>query len=198
MANKIHVKKDDQVVVISGKDAGTIGKVIKTEPSKGRVYVEGANIVKKHQKARSQNAASGIIEREGSIDASNVMLVCPKCGKPTRVGHTFENGKDSKHGFLLSAKDICMLDRLKQLSDLGVVSLKIEGRARRPYYVAQACKLYRNALDGMSNSQEDLDALKVAFNRGYTPAYFDGNANIISKIQNALKIINFFKLIFKN
>ncbi len=87
MANKIHVKKDDQVVVISGKDAGTIGKVIKTEPSKGRVYVEGANIVKKHQKARSQNAASGIIEREGSIDASNVMLVCPKCGKATRVAH---------------------------------------------------------------------------------------------------------------
>ncbi|MCQ2531978.1 MAG: 50S ribosomal protein L24 [Saccharofermentans sp.] len=85
MANKIHVKKDDQVVVISGKDKGTTGKVLKTEPSTGRVYVEGANMVKKHQKARSQTDPSGIIEREGSIDASNVKLVCPKCGKATRV-----------------------------------------------------------------------------------------------------------------
>ena len=87
MANKIHVKKDDQVVIISGKDAGTTGKVLKTMPETGRVFVEGANMVKKHQKARSQNDPSGIIEREGSIDASNVMLVCPKCGKATRVAH---------------------------------------------------------------------------------------------------------------
>lgn len=87
MANKIHVKKDDQVVIISGKDAGTTGKVLKTMPEAGRVFVEGANMVKKHQKARSQNDPSGIIEREGSIDASNVMLVCPKCGKATRVAH---------------------------------------------------------------------------------------------------------------
>lgn len=85
MANKIHVKKDDQVVVISGKDKGTTGKILKTEPATGRVYVEGANMIKKHQKARSQNDPSGIIEREGSIDASNVKLVCPKCGKATRV-----------------------------------------------------------------------------------------------------------------
>ena len=87
MANKIHVKKDDQVVVISGKDKGTTGKVLKTEPATGRVFVEGANMIKKHQKARSQNDPSGIIEREGSIDASNVKLVCPKCGKATRVAY---------------------------------------------------------------------------------------------------------------
>ena len=85
MANKIHVKKNDQVVVISGKDKGTAGKVLKVQPETGRVFVEGANMVKKHQKARSQNEPSGIIEREGSIDASNVKLVCPKCGKATRV-----------------------------------------------------------------------------------------------------------------
>ena len=85
MAKKIHVKKDDQVVVISGKDKGSTGKVLKAEPETGRVYVEGVNMVKKHQKARTQNAPSGIIDREGSIDASNVMLVCPKCGKATRV-----------------------------------------------------------------------------------------------------------------
>ena len=112
------------------------------------------------------------------------------CQQFCRLPYTFENGKVSKSGFLLSAKDICMLDRLNQLSDLGVASLKIEGRARRTYYVAQACKMYRKALDGDVNSKEDLDSLKVAFNRGYTPAYFDGNGNIISKIQgnNGLKI----------
>ena len=85
MASKVHVKKDDQVIVISGKDKGAAGKVLKVDTDKNRVYVEGANIVKKHQKARTQTDPSGIIEREGSIDASNVMIVCPKCGKATRV-----------------------------------------------------------------------------------------------------------------
>ncbi len=87
MANKIHVKKDDQVIVISGKDKGTTGKVLKAVPETGRVYVEGVNIVKKHQKARTQTDPSGIIEREGSVDASNVKIVCPKCGKATRVSY---------------------------------------------------------------------------------------------------------------
>ena len=82
MANKIHVKKDDQVIVISGKDKGATGKVLKTEPETGRVYVEGVNIIKK---ARTQAEVGGIIDREGSVDASNVMIVCPKCGKATRV-----------------------------------------------------------------------------------------------------------------
>ena len=95
MANKIHVKKDDQVIVISGKDKGTTGKVLKAVPETGRVYVEGVNIVKKHQKARTQTDPSGIIEREGSIDASNVKIVCPKCGKATRVS-TVVNADGSK------------------------------------------------------------------------------------------------------
>ena len=97
MANKIHVKKNDQVVVISGKDKGTAGKVLKVQPDTGRVFVEGANMVKKHQKARSQQEPSGIIEREGSIDASNVMLVCPKCGKATRVANVVnEDGSKTR------------------------------------------------------------------------------------------------------
>ena len=87
MSNSIHVKNGDQVIVISGKDKGTTGKVISVDKKKGRVFVEGVNIVKKHRKAKSQTAVSGIVEREGSIDASNVMLVDPKSGKPTRVGY---------------------------------------------------------------------------------------------------------------
>ena len=94
MAKKIHIKKDDQVVVISGKDKGKTGKVLLVEPETGRIYVEGVNIVKKHQKARTQTSPSGIIEREGSIDASNVMLVYK--GKATRVG--FKTVEDSKKG----------------------------------------------------------------------------------------------------
>ena len=97
MASKVHVKKDDQVIVISGKDKGTKGKVIAIDTEKGRVFVEGANIIKKHQKARTQNAPAGIIEREGSIDASNVMLKDPKTGKPTRVGYRInEDGSKSR------------------------------------------------------------------------------------------------------
>ena len=87
MASKIHVKKDDKVVVISGKDLGAQGQVLKTEPKSGRVVVSGVNMIKKHQKAQGQNKPAGIIEKEGTIDASNVMLACPKCGKATRVGH---------------------------------------------------------------------------------------------------------------
>lgn len=97
MANIIHVKKGDQVVVISGKNKGEEGKVISVDNKKGRVYVEGVNMVKKHQKARTQNAPAGIIEREGSIDASNVMLKDPKTGKPTRVGYRInEDGTKSR------------------------------------------------------------------------------------------------------
>ncbi len=85
MASKIHVKKNDTVVVLSGKEAGRTGKIIKAVPDTGRVVVSEMNIVTKHQKAQGQNKPSALIKREGTIDASNVMLVCPKCKKPTRV-----------------------------------------------------------------------------------------------------------------
>ena len=88
--------KEDKVIVISGKEAGSTGKVLKTDTSTGRVYVEGVNMIKKHLKARKQNDPTGIVDREGSIDASNLMLVCPKCGKPTRVAHVV-NAHGSKN-----------------------------------------------------------------------------------------------------
>lgn len=86
MASKMHVKKDDSVIVISGKDTGKKGKVLKTSPANGRVFVSGVNMVKKHQKGQGQNKPAAIVEREGGIDASNVMVVCPKCSKPSRLG----------------------------------------------------------------------------------------------------------------
>ena len=83
----MHVRSKDQVVVISGKDKGKTGKVTAAYPKTGKVVVEGVNMVTKHQKARNAMQPGGIIHKEAPIDASNVMLVCPKCGKAARVSH---------------------------------------------------------------------------------------------------------------
>jgi large subunit ribosomal protein L24 len=95
MAASLKIRRDDEVVVISGKDRGKTGKVLRVEPKKQRVYVEGLNIVKRHQKpsALNPNAQAGVIEREGPIHVSNVALVDPKEKKPTRVGVKREDGK---------------------------------------------------------------------------------------------------------
>ena len=90
----MNVRSGDTVEVITGKDLGKKGKVIVTNPQEGTVIVEGINMVTKHKKPRSAQEQGGKIEREGAIDVSNVALVCPKCGKTTRVNHVLgENGK---------------------------------------------------------------------------------------------------------
>jgi large subunit ribosomal protein L24 len=83
---KLHVKRGDLVEVISGKDKGKQGKVVTAFPETGRVIVEGVAMVKKHQKAKVQGQESGILHMEAAIDASNVLRVCSKCGKPARTG----------------------------------------------------------------------------------------------------------------
>ena len=87
--DKLHIKKDDTVVVISGNSKGTRGKVIAAAPEEGKVIVAGANIVSKHTKARRQGENSSIVKTEGAIYASKVQLVCPKCDKGvrTKVGY---------------------------------------------------------------------------------------------------------------
>ena len=82
------LRTDDEVIVISGKDKGKTGKIIRVEPRKERVYVEGVNIVKRHQRPNPArpNAQVGVIEREGPVHVSNVALLDPKDHKPTRVG----------------------------------------------------------------------------------------------------------------
>ncbi len=93
MAN-VNIRKDDQVVVISGKDKGKKGKVLISRPSDGKVLVQGVNIVTKHKKPRSQRDQGGIIHQEAAIDASNVMLLCKKCDKATRAAKkTLDNGQ---------------------------------------------------------------------------------------------------------
>ncbi len=95
---KLHVKKDDTVVVISGNSKGTRGKVIAAAPEEGKVIVAGANIVSKHTKARRQGENSSIVKTEGAIYASKVQLVCPKCDKGvrTKVGYKTVGDKQVK------------------------------------------------------------------------------------------------------
>ena len=95
---KLHVKKDDTVVVLSGDSKGTRGKVIAAAPEEGKVIVAGANIVSKHTKARRQGENSSIVKTEGAIYASKVQLVCPKCDKGvrTKVGYKTVGDKQVK------------------------------------------------------------------------------------------------------
>ena len=90
----MNIRKDDKVVVISGKDKGKEGKVLIANPQAGKVIVEGVSVASKHQKPRKQGEEGGIIKVETPIYACKVMVVCPKCGKPTRVAHKLDAGKN--------------------------------------------------------------------------------------------------------
>ena len=91
---KMNVKTGDKVVVLSGKDKGKEGLVIRALPAEGKVIVEGVAVVKKAVRPSAQNQQGGFVEKEAAIDVSNVMLVCPRCGKPTRVGHDVNDKGD--------------------------------------------------------------------------------------------------------
>ncbi len=91
--NNLHVKKGDNVMIISGKDKGKTGKVLEVSPSEGKVIVEGRNIVTKHVKPKGQGQLGGIVKAEGALYACKVMPVCPKCGKATRVGSEVKDDK---------------------------------------------------------------------------------------------------------
>ena len=90
----MNIRKDDKVVVISGKDKGKEGKVLVSNPKAGKLIVEGVNVATKHQKPRKQGEEGGIIKVETPIYACKVMVICPKCGKATRVAHKLEGGKN--------------------------------------------------------------------------------------------------------
>ncbi len=89
----LNVKKGDNVVILAGKDKGRTGKIVSVNTSAGRVVVDGANEITKHVKARSANQQSRIEKKSGTIDASNVMILCPACNKATRVANKVEGGK---------------------------------------------------------------------------------------------------------
>ena len=81
------IRKNDNVIVTTGKDRGKRGRVLRVVPDKNRLIVEGVNLIKRHTKANPQrNVKGGLVEREAPLHASNVQLLCPECGKPTRLG----------------------------------------------------------------------------------------------------------------
>ena len=91
--SKVHVKTGDTVVILSGKDRGNKGKVLAVSPKEGKVIIEGRNMVTKHVKPRRMGEQGGIVKAEGAMYACKVQIVCPHCGKPTRVGHKlYEDG----------------------------------------------------------------------------------------------------------
>ena len=109
-----------------------------------------------------------------------------RCMQLCRLPYSLLSGdKTVKKGYLLSAKDFCTIDKLNELKDAGVSVLKIEGRARRNYYVAKITNAYRRAIDGLSYNQKEID---LAFNRGYTFGYFENKSIINSKNQNHIGI----------
>ena len=88
--NTLHVKTGDTVKVISGRSKGGKGKVVAVSPKEGKVIIEGVNMVSKHVKPKRQGESGGIVKTEGAMYACKVMVVCPKCNKPTRVGHSVD------------------------------------------------------------------------------------------------------------
>jgi large subunit ribosomal protein L24 len=88
MPAKLHVKKNDQVLVIAGKDRGARGRVLRVLPARGRAIVERVNMIKRHTRPNPQRGIQGgILEREAPIQVSNLMVICPDCGKASRMGH---------------------------------------------------------------------------------------------------------------
>ena len=87
MAQNLQVHKNDNVIVISGEFRKKQGKVLKVFPDAGQVIIENVNIVKRATRPSQKNPQGGVVQKEGPIQASNVIVVCPKCGKPTRIGH---------------------------------------------------------------------------------------------------------------
>ena len=113
----LHIKKGDNVVVLSGEDKGVIGEVLAVSPEEGKVIVKGVNIIHKHVKPRRQGESGGIVDAEGAIYASNVALVCPKCGKAARVMHKVDfvevNGKQKRSVTRLAAHKACGYPEIK-------------------------------------------------------------------------------------
>ena len=88
-----HVRKGDTVMVVAGKERGKKGKVLRVIPEKGRVVIERINMIKRHRKPSGPQNPGGILEKEAPLDQSNVMLICPQCNKPTRVGRKHLQGR---------------------------------------------------------------------------------------------------------
>ena len=116
----MNVKKNDTVLVITGKDAGKTAKVLVALPKANKVVVDGVNVQKKHKKARSAQETSQIVNQSGAIDASNVMVVCPVCNKAVRVAYKMEGDKKARY----CKKCGAFLDASKEAKEVKKASKK--------------------------------------------------------------------------
>jgi large subunit ribosomal protein L24 len=96
MAQNLHIHKNDTVVVSAGAFRKKQGKVLKVFPDSEQVIIENVNIIKRHTRPSQKNPQGGVVQKEGRIRAANIMVICPKCSKPTRIGHT--HVKDATSG----------------------------------------------------------------------------------------------------
>ena len=132
---KLFVKKGDTVVVIAGKEKGKTAKVLEVSPKDNKVLVENVNVVTKHQKQKSQQEKGGIIKKAAPIDASNVMVICPECGKATRVGHKIVDGKKvrvCKHSECAASLDKAMAKKVKKQAKESKKAEVKEEKAEKP------------------------------------------------------------------
>ena len=121
------VKKNDTVLVITGKDAGKTAKVLTALPKANKVIVDGVNVQKKHKKARSAQEVSSIQNQSGAIDASNVMVVCPVCNKATRVAYAIEGDKKAR----ICKKCGAVLDTTKEAKEVKKATKKKAKKAEK-------------------------------------------------------------------
>ena len=129
------VKKNDTVLVLTGKDAGKTGKVIASNPADNKIKVDGVNVQLKSKKARSANETSAIVKQVGTIDASNVLVVCPACGKATRVAYKLEGDKKlrvcKKCGASLDVKKAAPAKAAAKKTATKKAADKVEGEEKK-------------------------------------------------------------------
>jgi len=151
--SKLHVRKGDNVKILTGKDKGNSGKISAVNPDSGRVVVDGQNIIIKHIKARSAQQQSTITKMPGSIDASNVQIICPACGKPTRVAKSAQASKDGKVKWIRACKK-CK----------GSLDVKLDKKAKKSKKADKADKTEEVASDKKAKktvkSKDDKDTKK--------------------------------------
>ncbi len=168
--NSLNVKSGDNVLVIAGKDAGKQGKVLRVYPKTNRIIVAGVNMVSKHQKARKAQEKSAIVKKEGTIDVSNVMVVCPTCGKPTRVKHTVnEEGKSvrtCKCGASLDKKFVKDAKKAKKTQADEAKAVKAQEKAKKSETSAVKKTAEKKVVATATNKETKVAGARKSSQRG--------------------------------
>lgn len=161
----LHVKKGDNVLVIAGKDKGKSGKVLTAIPADNAVVVSDVNIIAKHKKPRNAQDKGGIIRKENKIDASNVLVICPECGKATRVSYAFEGEKKfrkcKKCGASLDKAVATKKEVKKEVKQAKKAEAKVEKTAKTAEKKAPAKKAGTKTLSSVTKATTKTTAKRT-------------------------------------